>query len=710
MTIDFQYSRKRRDFGKPCHFSLTHATILFEAKHEPDKAKNWITSQTVSIKVQCSPEFSEHSVNTDHILLKSKGMNHIEGAWPKDIDPNEPDHMNMFRRKIETDDNYKTQLRALSDTVDHSLKINNTLDIYTEEFEDCESGLTLEPPQANLLTVLRDPEHAQSRFVNRVSWHPENPAVIAVAYTGLESRNISPVSSSPSFIWDFNHQDSPIHTLAGASPLCCTKFNPKDANILVSGCTDGLVSFFDTRKDSRPYETSPVNHCHRDFVTDVYWLASKTGNEICSVSPDSFAKFWDVRKLSEPYTIIKLINNTNNTPVGATSLDFDPRFGPSKFLVGTEQGQVLSCNQKGKKQTEQLGLPFFAHVGPVYGVCRNPANPKYFISFGDVSAKIWVDDDTTPKLLATGVHTEVKDKDAHEQSSPHGPSANLQRKPQFGAQPASFSFNSLSSPYGTSPHTSFLVNPPSSSGYVSQWGVLPPKYSPSPFALHWSHSSPILSTPFIPQQFITSGQWSPTKPTIALVGSSNGNVSFWDVVTQQTLLQVKVQTAGSRQQQFKEVQTIQHTKHHSDQRKDIASSETSRNGIFHIETHPSGQFFTAGLADGTTNLFSLSSALSQPRNDENRILNDALDREVRREAQTSIMLDVFVNTNPAAANMTLPQMGGLSPFSSRSEVKITPQVEKDDLDEYMVDEEEVRRMEQEFFEKLTKSMDEEEID
>ena len=36
----------------------------------------------------------------------SQGMNHFEGGWPKDINPQENDQTMRFRKKIEKDDNY----------------------------------------------------------------------------------------------------------------------------------------------------------------------------------------------------------------------------------------------------------------------------------------------------------------------------------------------------------------------------------------------------------------------------------------------------------------------------------------------------------------------------------------------------------------------------------------------------------------------------
>ena len=41
---------------------------------------------------------------------------------------------------------------------------------------------------------------------------------------------------------------------------------------------------------------------------------------------------------------------------------------PTKFMVGTEQGSVLSCNRKAKSPSEKIVCSFSQHYGPVYAV------------------------------------------------------------------------------------------------------------------------------------------------------------------------------------------------------------------------------------------------------------------------------------------------------------------------------------------------------
>lgn len=64
--------------------------------------------------------------------------------------------------------------------------------------------------------------------------------------------------------------------------------------------------------------------------------------------------------------------------------------GPTKYLVGTETGMILSCQNKPKKPVEvtawfgnEVKGGHGRHYGPAYGVRRNPFHVKYFLSVGD---------------------------------------------------------------------------------------------------------------------------------------------------------------------------------------------------------------------------------------------------------------------------------------------------------------------------------------
>lgn len=93
--------------------------------------------------------------------------------------------------------------------------------------------------------------------------------------------------------------------------------------------------------------------------------------------------------------------------LGGSSMDYNSEAGPTKYLVGTEQGIVLQVNLRNRKQNN--GISVFdqgagKHHGPIYAIQRNPTHNKFFMTVGDWTARIWVEDVKTP-IMTTKYHS-----------------------------------------------------------------------------------------------------------------------------------------------------------------------------------------------------------------------------------------------------------------------------------------------------------------
>ena len=92
--------------------------------------------------------------------------------------------------------------------------------------------------------------------------------------------------------------------------------------------------------------------------------------------------------------------------LGATSFEYNQEAGPMKYLIGTEQGYVLLANKRPNNPVSILtkfGFENGKHHGPVYSLWRNPSHPKFFLSVGDWTAKIWADELSQP-IMQTRYH------------------------------------------------------------------------------------------------------------------------------------------------------------------------------------------------------------------------------------------------------------------------------------------------------------------
>ncbi|XP_072259578.1 dynein axonemal intermediate chain 2 [Pyxicephalus adspersus] len=406
MEIVYVYTRKRSEFGRQCNFSDRPAELHVDILPDPSQALNFIERNPCDVGIQCAHDMSEHEVNTERFEMESRGINHVEGGWPKDINPQEMEQTSRYRKKVEKDDHYIATITQLGSVMEHCIKQNNAINIYEEYFEEEEEleGMD-EAPSAKTINVFRDPSEIK-RTATHLSWHPDGSRKLAVAYSCLEFQRAPKDISYDSYIWDIENPNKPELTLKPASPLVSLEYNPKDSHILVGGCYNGQITYWDTRKGGQPVELSVIEHSHRDPVYKVIWLQSKTGTECFSTSTDGQVLWWDIRKMSEPTEKLVLdITKKGNLDLalGGISLEFEPTI-PTKFMVGTEQGIVISCNRKAKTPAEKIVCTYSGHHGPIYSVQRNPFFPKNFLTVGDWTARIWSEDSRESSIMWTKYH------------------------------------------------------------------------------------------------------------------------------------------------------------------------------------------------------------------------------------------------------------------------------------------------------------------
>jgi len=113
MNIQYVYTKKRNEFNRPTYFSDRPAEILTEIVPNLSLLQEFIYRNPVEIGVENSIQLSEHEVNTIRYNTETKGINHTEGGWPKDVNIQEQDQINRFRKKIEKDEIYVNSISRL---------------------------------------------------------------------------------------------------------------------------------------------------------------------------------------------------------------------------------------------------------------------------------------------------------------------------------------------------------------------------------------------------------------------------------------------------------------------------------------------------------------------------------------------------------------------------------------------------------------------
>jgi dynein intermediate chain 2 len=402
MEIVHVYTKKRSEFGRQPLFTDRLAELNVEIAPDDSLRQDFIDKNPVDMAIQYAPDVSEHEANTERFESESRGMNHTEGGWPKDINPAEVEQTIRFRKKVEKDENYINVVQRLGDKMELYLRQNNAIDIYENYF----SGKTFtsidsDPPSAKTISIFRDPEGLK-RTVSHISWYPDGAHRLAAAYCSLEFQNSSHGMSLDSYIWELENPNKPEQVLKPASPLLCLEYNPKDPHLLVGGCYNGQLALFDTRKGSQSLEVTPIEISHKEPVHKIIFPSSKTGSDVFSTSTDGQVLWWDIRKLVEPVEALPLVfpGYKPDFTLGGIVVEYESTM-PTKFMVGTEQGVILCCNRKAKTPQEKITNAFTGHHGPIYALQRNPFYPKHFLSIGDWTARLWSEDAKESPIMWT---------------------------------------------------------------------------------------------------------------------------------------------------------------------------------------------------------------------------------------------------------------------------------------------------------------------
>uniref|UniRef100_A0A9J7Y6M7 Dynein, axonemal, intermediate chain 2b n=2 Tax=Cyprinus carpio TaxID=7962 RepID=A0A9J7Y6M7_CYPCA len=347
----------KMDIDHSCDFSES------AVEHEdipPDPALQEICGSEVNTEL--SKDMTEVSTMTSFEKV-SQGINHVEGGWAKMINADDTEVTARYKKKYLKD-------------------------------EHCQHTI-METANPNKV----------KRTATSLSWHPLDYHKLAVAYSCLEFQRAPKNMSFDSYIWNIEICNKPEMTLKPISPLVCLEYNHKDTHILIGGSYNGQIGYWDTRSGSQPVQMSATEHSHKDPVYKVIWLQTKIGTETFSASTDGQVLFWDIRNMNEPTKRLVLDpskKGNRENAFGAVSMEFENSM--AKFLVGTEQGLVVSCNRKLETTDDPIVCMYSGHHGPIYALQRNPFFPKNFLTVADWTARIWSEDIKESSIISSKYH------------------------------------------------------------------------------------------------------------------------------------------------------------------------------------------------------------------------------------------------------------------------------------------------------------------
>ncbi|KAL0841287.1 hypothetical protein ABMA28_015004 [Loxostege sticticalis] len=405
MDISYSYNKPRKNFGRQPMFCEAPVQLLDSIDPNVAEQKKYILRNPVHREAQVSLNQAEHYINTKRVVYADSGANHAEGGWPKEVNFWDEETTTRYRRRVERDDNYVEAVLKLYADFEHFVKQNNAVELYEMYFKGMKPEQPIEKSMIRLTNVYKDPF---TRPVSSIAWTIEDDSKMVVSYCNRKYPipTMPPVNTEfTCYVWDLENPLSPYQEFYPPTAIWQLVCSPASPSVIVGGLNDGRVCMFDIREKKEPVVISPMHLAHRDPVTSVLYIASRTNTEFFSGSSDGKCMWWDLRDMSQfTDSLMMTIRVPPGEPAslayaeGVSVLQFE-RTIPTKFLCGTDTGFVISVNRKGKTPNEIFNAVFSAQRGPVKALHRSPCIVKMFVTCGDWTVNLWSDDVHTSPII-----------------------------------------------------------------------------------------------------------------------------------------------------------------------------------------------------------------------------------------------------------------------------------------------------------------------
>lgn len=433
-SLEYTYSKERSEFGRQCLFA--DATFTNTELSDRELRDQFIRRNPIDATSDNIPDRSCSGTNTISESYLECGVTHVEGGWPKDLNINDEEQTLRYRKRIEREGKYEKQLKKLVGPTEHIVKQNNAVNVMEEYFDMVKNDACNGPASTTIDSI--------SCFVypdgvvpaNHVSFSTKSGTEMVVAYANVRYP-MDRESNRFSCVWDIGYSQTPILKLETKSQFIQLEYNRKDEFLIAGGRADGIVSVFDTRAGGKAQLNSELEYSHKEHITSLQWIQSKTNTELFTGAGDGAVMWWDTRSLAAPYESYTLeseivsksmpnpevIGNVKNESVkvdsdaaasappprkfvaGCTILEYIQSM-PTRFSVGTQNGIIFSGNKRGNTFEERFPQKINCFAGPVRSLERNPFSDKNFLAVGDYGVKIWSDEQMDSCIWSTRYYNE----------------------------------------------------------------------------------------------------------------------------------------------------------------------------------------------------------------------------------------------------------------------------------------------------------------
>jgi dynein intermediate chain 2 len=126
--------------------------------------------------------------------------------------------------------------------------------------------------------------------------------------------------------------------------------------MLAGGLYSGQIAIWDVRVGADPIHLTSRESSHSGYITSLLWSCNKAFHEFFTGGQEGQILWWDMRNLNAAYDSLFLDpdaqNGTENS-FGVSTIEFEPTI-PNKYMVGSENGMVYTCNRKYKSVADKI--------------------------------------------------------------------------------------------------------------------------------------------------------------------------------------------------------------------------------------------------------------------------------------------------------------------------------------------------------------------
>jgi dynein intermediate chain 4, axonemal len=403
---------------------------------------------------------SEAEVQTENLLVKSRSANterikkEEKGSFVSNFEMFDTyADLAIKTKSMDLDDEDHTQIevtsymRAGMENIDEMLSGNENFHLSSMILQRLLAGNVFRKRQKRFRNMsMPDPFDLNVRYLYRleelwsyrsvetsgkdvvdISWCCDNGDLLAIAYGTYDYRDSSHRTSGSVLIWSIKNPVNPERRFHYSIPVTAVEFSHMNPQLLAIALYDGTVEIIDITENRSASETvAVVARSERksspgfEPIWQIQWMQMKDVEYILTASQDGrIMKF----KISSGPHLVGYPQLRLDRVVGTVEAlqvehrktfieaDRHPQalclqkhpMNSDLYLVGTDEGCVHVCSTNFPHQ--HIGV-LQVHNGGVYTIDFSPFSPKIFLTVGDWTIRIWIENVFEPIMeLSDGFGT-----------------------------------------------------------------------------------------------------------------------------------------------------------------------------------------------------------------------------------------------------------------------------------------------------------------